>query len=69
MTCCASRASCARRPAGCSCRACASIVQSPEIVPEQPDGEGREDNTIVVIGRGYQGDDLRKSLRYFAGQR
>ena len=45
------------------------IVQSPEIVPEQPDGEGREDNTIVVIGRGYQGDDLRKSLRYFAGQR
>jgi G3E family GTPase len=45
------------------------IVQSPEIVPEQADGEGREDNTIVVIGRGYQGDDLRKSLRYFAGQR
>jgi G3E family GTPase len=45
------------------------IVQSPEIVPEQPDGEGREDNTIVVIGRGYRGDDLRRSLRYFAGQR
>ena len=45
------------------------IVQSPEIVPEQADGEAREDNTIVVIGRGYRGDDLRKSLRYFAGQR
>ena len=29
----------------------------------------REDNTIVVIGRGYRGDDLRKSLRHFAGQR
>jgi G3E family GTPase len=45
------------------------IVQSPEIVPEPADGEGREDNTIVVIGRGYRGDDLRRSLRYFAGQR
>jgi len=45
------------------------IVQSPEIVPEQVDGERREDNTIVVIGRGYRGDDLRKSLRHFAGQR
>jgi G3E family GTPase len=45
------------------------IVQSPEIVPEQPDDTSREDNTIVVIGRGYQGDDLRRSLRYFAGQR
>ena len=45
------------------------IVQSPEIVPEQADGERREDDTIVVIGRGYRGDDLRKSLRHFAGQR
>ena len=45
------------------------IVQSPEIVPEQADDPDREDNTIVVIGRGYQGDDLRRSLRYFAGQR
>jgi G3E family GTPase len=45
------------------------IVQSPEIVPEQLDDASREDNTIVVIGRGYHGDDLRKSLRYFAGQR
>jgi G3E family GTPase len=43
------------------------IVQSPEILPEQ--GTDREDNTIVVIGRGYRGDDLRRSLRYFAGIR
>lgn len=43
------------------------IVQSPEILPEQ--GNNREDNTIVVIGRGYRGDDLRRSLRYFAGIR
>lgn len=40
------------------------IVQSPEILPEQP---GREDNIIVVIGRGYREDDLKKSLRFFAG--
>lgn len=39
------------------------IVQSPEILPDQP---GREDNIIVVIGRGYKEEDLRKSLRYFA---
>ena len=43
------------------------IVQSPEILPE--DGADREDNTIVVIGRGYKGDDLRRSLRHFAGLR
>jgi G3E family GTPase len=40
------------------------IVQSPEILPEQ--GE-REDNIIVVIGRGYKAEDLRRSLKYFAG--
>lgn len=40
------------------------IVQSPEILPEQ---ESREDNTIVVIGRGYREEDLARSLRYFAG--
>lgn len=43
------------------------IVQSPEILPEQ--GSDREDNTIVVIGRGYRGEDLRRSLRHFAGVR
>jgi G3E family GTPase len=43
------------------------IVQSPEILPEQGDGQLREDNTIVVIGRGYRAEDLRRSLHYFSG--
>ncbi|MFI0846461.1 CobW family GTP-binding protein [Mesorhizobium sp. IMUNJ 23232] len=43
------------------------IVQAPEILPEQDDA--REDDTIVVIGRGYEGEDLRRSLNYFAGIR
>ncbi len=43
------------------------VVQSPEILPPQEDDPGREDDTIVVIGRGYRGDDLRRSLAYFAG--
>lgn len=43
------------------------IVQSPEILPEQTGGPEREDNTIVVIGRGYLAEDLRRSLRRFAG--
>ena len=41
------------------------IVQSPEILPEH--GEPREDNTVVFIGRGYRAEDLKRSLRYFAG--
>jgi len=40
------------------------VVQSPEILPPQ---EEREDDTIVVIGRGYREADLRKSLERFAG--
>ena len=44
------------------------VVQSPEILPQAEDDPGREDNTIVVIGRGYRGDDLRRSLAYFAGR-
>jgi G3E family GTPase len=43
------------------------IVQSPEILPEQSEGQAREDNTIVVIGRGYRAEDLTRSLYYFAG--
>lgn len=43
------------------------IVQSPEILPEQIDGQAREDNMIVVIGRGYRAEDLKRSLCYFAG--
>lgn len=42
------------------------IVQSPEILPEQ--GDMREDNMIVVIGRGYTEKQLRRSLAYFAGR-
>ena len=40
------------------------IVQSPEILPEQTAGD-REDNTIVVIGRGYRAQDLKRSLAHF----
>ena len=42
------------------------VVQSPEVLPPQED---REDDTIVVIGRGYEGADLRRSLERFAGVR
>jgi G3E family GTPase len=42
------------------------IVQSPEILPEQTEGQAREDNTVVVIGRGYRAEDLARSLHYFA---
>jgi G3E family GTPase len=40
------------------------VVQSPEILPE---AAGGDDNSIVVIGRGFSLDDLSRSLRYFAG--
>ena len=43
------------------------VVQSPEILPEA--NENRDDNTIVVIGRGYRSGDLRRSLEHFAGAR
>lgn len=45
------------------------IVQSPEILPDLEDGPEREDNAIVVIGRGYRAEDLKRSLAYFAGSR
>lgn len=38
-------------------------VQSPEILPPQDE---REDDTIVVIGRGYAPHDLHRSLSRFA---
>ena len=40
------------------------VVQTPEILPEQ--GDMREDNMVVVIGRGYKAEHLRRSLQYFA---
>jgi G3E family GTPase len=41
------------------------VVQSPEILPEQ--AGGREDGTIVMIGRGFRPEDLQKSLHRFVG--
>lgn len=43
------------------------IVQSPEILPKQDDDLARQDNIIVVIGRGYAAEDLVLSLHHFAG--
>jgi G3E family GTPase len=42
------------------------VVQRPEVLPEQG---GREDDIIVVVGRGYSEGDLRRSLDYFVGKR
>jgi G3E family GTPase len=42
------------------------VVQSPEILPEQAEEHGREDGTIVVIGRGYTPEELKRSLHHFA---
>ncbi|MBV9286803.1 MAG: GTP-binding protein, partial [Hyphomicrobiales bacterium] len=39
------------------------VVQSPEILPDQSEAA---DNAMVVIGRGYRAEDLRRSLQYFA---
>ena len=43
------------------------VVQSPEILPDQPD-QG-QDNRIVFIGRGYRPADLDRSLHHFLGRR
>ena len=54
----------ARTPAGrMLLQSVRKTVQSPEILPEQDE---RMDNVMVVIGRGYRGEDLRRSLQYFA---
>ncbi len=42
------------------------VVQSPEILPDQPD-QG-QDNRIVFIGRGYRPVDLGRSLHQFLGR-
>lgn len=41
------------------------IVQSPEMLPENR--TTGEDNCLVFIGRGFEADQLAKSLRHFAG--
>jgi G3E family GTPase len=41
------------------------VVQSPEILPEQ--GDARQDNSIVFIGRGYRPEDLGRSMHRFLG--
>lgn len=38
------------------------VVQRPEILPPQQD---REDDTIVLMGRGYTEAQIRASLDYF----
>ena len=43
------------------------VVQAPEILPETATGDRREDDIVIVIGRGYRAEDLRRSLRHFAG--
>lgn len=54
----------ARTPAGrMLLQSVRKTVQSPEILPEQDE---RTDNVMVVIGRGYRAEDLRRSLQYFA---
>ena len=54
----------ARTPAGrMLLQSVRKTVQSPEILPEQNE---RMDNVMVVIGRGYRAEDLRRSLQYFA---
>ena len=58
----------ARTPAGrLLLQSVRTVVQSPEILPEPKDDDDREDNTIVVIGRGYRAEDLQRSLARFAG--
>lgn len=42
------------------------VVQAPEILAESEAGTDTDDK-IVVIGRGYEPEDIRRSLRAFAG--
>jgi G3E family GTPase len=54
----------ARTPAGrLLLQSVRKVVQSPEILPDQND---RLDDVMVVVGRGYRAEDLRRSLQYFA---
>jgi G3E family GTPase len=44
------------------------VMQSPEMLPEQMEDDRRRDNTLVVIGSGYRGADLARSLRKFTSK-
>jgi G3E family GTPase len=55
-----------RTPAGrLLLQAVRKSVQAPELLPEQEDM--REDNVIVMIGRGFTEDQLQRSLKHFVG--
>ena len=42
------------------------VVQSPEILPDGGEKVDGKDNSIVIIGRGFDPKSLLPSLRYFA---
>ncbi len=42
-------------------------VQAPEILPDGVDSPGGEDNSVVVIGRNFEAEQLERSLAFFAG--
>lgn len=42
------------------------IMQQPEILPAQPPDGLRRDNSLAIIGSGYDAADLARSLRHFA---
>jgi G3E family GTPase len=45
------------------------LVQTPEILPDVGHGEPHDaDNRLVVIGRGYQAEDLIRSMHRFVGK-
>lgn len=45
------------------------VVQSPEILPDGGEEVDSKDNSIVIIGRGFEPQSLLPSLRYFADRR
>jgi G3E family GTPase len=56
-----------RTPAGrLLLQAVRCVVQAPEILPDPGKDCDFDDDTIVVIGRGYREEELTRSLEYFA---
>jgi G3E family GTPase len=59
-----------RTPAGrLLLQAVRNVVQSPEILERRDERAEDDDNSIVIIGRGYDPADLAPSLRRFTGAR